>query len=330
MYTKKSDHVFFLVIAIWITIICILGFTRTLSADNAPVTTLPYFTAIHGLISSGFILIYLFQNILMNTEKYRYLHYKLGWVGLIFLIATFVSGIGVAIMTAQMRGKPVEAIGESIIKFFVAFVFGIAGIYYRKKPFLHKRLMLLCAMVLAVAAVTRLVIFGYVAAGSFLSYFLFFLSPLFALILYDAFVYHKIFRVSIYGFVFIFLFIFMSGFLWQTKNWENIVAKITPEENIIIDNIGLVGSASPGGWEKSLKFEPTNLDENIWVLEEVSLKEGTVKFIMDNRYDYVWGGEGTSGSRNLVRNGKDIPIEAGNYRIILNFKSQTFEFQKLE
>lgn len=328
MYTKKSDHLFFLVIAIWIVIICILGFTRTLSADNAPITTLPSFTAIHGMISSGFILIYLIQNILMNTNKYWDFHFTLGWLGLIFLIATFVSGIAVAVLTAQMRGKPLVDIGESSIKFFVALVFGLLGIYYRKVPYVHKRLMMLCAMVLAVAAVTRLVIFGYVAAGTFLSYFLFFLGPLFALIIYDAFVYRKIFRVSILGFVFIFISIFMSGFLWQTKTWEQIVAKITPEENLQIDNIGLVGNASPGGWERSIEFQLTGSSEYEWVIEEIQLKDGSVRFIMDNRYDYVWGGDGAPDGK-LVRNGEEIQVNAGLYQIILNFETNTYEFLEL-
>ncbi|WP_053972170.1 hypothetical protein [Mangrovimonas sp. ST2L15] len=325
MYNKKSDHIFFLSIAIWIFIICILGFTRTLSSDNAPITTLAPFTAIHGIISFGFILIYLVQNILMNTSKYRNWHFKLGWIGLIFLIATFVSGIAVAVLTAQMRGKPLEAIGESSIKFLVALVFGLAGIYYRQKPYIHKRLMLLCAMVLAVAAVTRLVIFGFVAAGTILSYLLFFLGPLIALIIYDAFTYRKIFRVSIFGFVFIFLGIFMSDFLWQTKTWEKMVNLVTPIENVKIDNIGLVGTASPGGWEKSISFEASALNDNQWVLEEVKLEDGSVKFIMDNRYDYIWGGDGTSNGK-LVRNGEDIYVIAGLYQVILDFESKTYVF----
>jgi hypothetical protein len=94
-----------------------------------------------------------------------------------------------------------------------------------------------------------------------------------------------------------------------------------------VTRIGIIGSATPGGWDTDTDmFNPSGDDTN-WELT-LDLVAGEVKFRADNGWDVNWGdtafpsGTGTAG-------GPNIPIaEAGTYKVTFNSETGAYNFEK--
>jgi len=93
------------------------------------------------------------------------------------------------------------------------------------------------------------------------------------------------------------------------------------------ETVGIIGTATPQGWDASTPMDQDPEDENIWRLE-IELEPGLCKFRANNAWDVNWGdtkfpiGTGT-------QNGPDISVIGGNY--IITFNSETgayfFDYQ---
>lgn len=88
-----------------------------------------------------------------------------------------------------------------------------------------------------------------------------------------------------------------------------------------IDNIwGLVGSGAPNGWDgPDAQFtrdwsKPFN---DIWILENVAVTAGEVKFRANNAWDINYGDNGNDGT--LEAGGANIPTDAGTFTFVLDF-----------
>ncbi|WP_340075365.1 hypothetical protein [Leptobacterium sp. I13] len=222
MRPKKSDRLFFLIIPIWIFTLCFIGFSPSFYLRSSSLPELKTFMQVHGMITSFWIILFIVQSALLNTKKYKNLHFKLGWVGLAVLFATFVSGLFVTFLAGEMLNKSMASIGDGFIHFIIVFLLGIAGIYFRKKPILHKRLMIFSLMILSSAGISRIV-FDFNVGGTFLVYYSIVFLPMLAIFIYDLIVYKKTFKVTMVSGVFIYIFLFYSHYLWQTELWANIV-----------------------------------------------------------------------------------------------------------
>ncbi len=76
--------------------------------------------------------------------------------------------------------------------------------------------------------------------------------------------------------------------------------------------IGLVGSATPNGWNAPDQKMDYVAKTNTWNIT-ITLTDGDIKFRKND--DWGWNLGGTTG--NLVHNGDNIPVTAGNYTIAL-------------
>ena len=76
--------------------------------------------------------------------------------------------------------------------------------------------------------------------------------------------------------------------------------------------IGLVGSATPNGWNAPDQKMDYDAKTNTWRIT-IDLITGDIKFRIND--DWGWNLGGTTG--NLVHNGDNIPVTAGNYTIAL-------------
>lgn len=95
--------------------------------------------------------------------------------------------------------------------------------------------------------------------------------------------------------------------------------------------VGLIGSASPGGWDIDVDMrlnDPTKVDKRTWTTT-VLLSTGDVKFRAMDGWDINWGatafptGTGT-------QNGPNIPIAtAGYYKIVFNDETGAYTFTPL-
>jgi starch-binding outer membrane protein SusE/F len=86
--------------------------------------------------------------------------------------------------------------------------------------------------------------------------------------------------------------------------------------------IGLIGDATPGGWDTDTPMEQNAGNPDLWTLD-ITLGQGEVKFRADGSWDVNWGdtrfpiGIGVGG-------GPNIPIVAGDYSV--SFNSATGEY----
>ena len=87
-----------------------------------------------------------------------------------------------------------------------------------------------------------------------------------------------------------------------------------------ITSIGIIGSASPNGWESDIDmtYVPYNKDtkevNGYWEVKNITLSAGEIKFRANDDWAISWGGE----LDNLTtKNGGNITVEAGTYDIKL-------------
>jgi starch-binding outer membrane protein SusE/F len=91
-----------------------------------------------------------------------------------------------------------------------------------------------------------------------------------------------------------------------------------------INSIGIIGSATPGGWDAETPMIQDDTNPNVWLLE-IELQDGEAKFRANDSWDLNWGattfpvGEGT-------QNGPNIPVTSGTYRIVFNSESGEYFF----
>ncbi len=87
---------------------------------------------------------------------------------------------------------------------------------------------------------------------------------------------------------------------------------------------GIVGDATPGGWDASteMTYDPEN---RVWTITE-DLEAGEMKFRANDAWDINYGSDEADGT--LQFGGENIPIEeAGNYTITLDLDGTEFTYE---
>ena len=85
---------------------------------------------------------------------------------------------------------------------------------------------------------------------------------------------------------------------------------------------GVVGDATPGGWDKDTLME-YNPDTKLWTVT-VTLTDGKMKFRWDGAWTVNFGGSLSA----LTQDGADIAVSAGTYTIVLNPEAATATMTK--
>ncbi len=90
-------------------------------------------------------------------------------------------------------------------------------------------------------------------------------------------------------------------------------------------SIGIIGSATPGGWgtDTNMEVNPANPAEVIVTLDLVA---GEVKFRANDDWNFNWGGAGFP-SDTAVPNGPNIPVPAGRYTVKFNVNTKVYSFE---
>ncbi|GAB2765508.1 DUF6090 family protein [Salinimicrobium soli] len=99
-----------------------------------------------------------------------------------------------------------------------------------------------------------------------------------------------------------------------------------PDLKLLYKEVGILGTALPNGWEKSVPMKLIDPEKSLWELD-VSLKQGEVKFRTRDSWRTNWGGK-TFPSGTTIYFGDNIPVEEGDYRVRLNLLENTYEFIK--
>lgn len=90
--------------------------------------------------------------------------------------------------------------------------------------------------------------------------------------------------------------------------------------------VGIIGNATPKGWDGSTAMTKSSFDANMWTLE-VTLTDGEIKFRANDSWDVNWGGTdsdfgiGTPGGDNLK-------VAAGSYTIYFNDSTGAYSIIK--
>ena len=105
---------------------------------------------------------------------------------------------------------------------------------------------------------------------------------------------------------------------------------VTPYSSLLdlSTTLGVVGSATPGGWGNEnildLPFY-TTATTNVYVAY-VTLRNGEIKFRNNNDWSENWGDDGADGT--LDSYGANIAVSAGTYKIEVNFSSMTYTMEE--
>ncbi|MEL6986426.1 MAG: SusF/SusE family outer membrane protein [Bacteroidota bacterium] len=93
----------------------------------------------------------------------------------------------------------------------------------------------------------------------------------------------------------------------------------------VYDAIGIIGSATPGGWDNDTDMiqNPENPFE--WSLN-ITLVDGDAKFRANDNWDVSWGGDDFPSGTATSDNGPDIPVTAGEYKVTFNTATGDYNF----
>ncbi|HEY5839751.1 MAG TPA: hypothetical protein VIT19_12000 [Pyrinomonadaceae bacterium] len=172
---RRAERIFYTAMSVAILITVFAGFSRTffLRPYFQTQPLMPFLIA-HGIIFSGWIVLFLTQTTLIVAKRTR-LHMRLGIAG--GLLASLMIIIGV--YTALVRAKGPSPIPDVNPLSFLTIplgdmlLFGIlvgAALYFRRRADTHKRLMLLSTIAILPAAVARLP-FSFIETGGPLVFF---------------------------------------------------------------------------------------------------------------------------------------------------------------
>jgi len=106
------------------------------------------------------------------------------------------------------------------------------------------------------------------------------------------------------------------------------IKKEFPSIRLMYDNVGIIGSSLPTGYDKSVPMKLIDEYESIWEID-IELSEGTVKFRTRDSWTQDWGGK--SFPKGYAQSfGQDIYISrSGRYHVEINLNKNSYEFKKL-
>lgn len=154
------DRYFYLAMAVLIAAVVVYGFSHTIFDKLIhPAIPKPRILYVHAVVFASWVVLLILQSALIRTHNVR-LHRRVGYSALTLGVAIPVVGIATAITMGRfntMHGSMDEP-QFLVVPFFdmVAFcaVLGLA-LWWRRKPEFHRRLMLIAACGLTVAAFNR-------------------------------------------------------------------------------------------------------------------------------------------------------------------------------
>lgn len=98
-----------------------------------------------------------------------------------------------------------------------------------------------------------------------------------------------------------------------TYTWEEINETSTQVQS----NIGIIGDATPSGWDADTDMTQSEFNPHIWYIQDVELTDGEAKFRANDAWDLNWGGATPLSGQTTIE-GANIPVEAGSYDVWFN------------
>jgi hypothetical protein len=152
---------FYFAMSLLLAVIVVSGFQRTVSVNLFhPAVPRPCILWMHATAFSLWVIFFIAQSALVRVRKVSW-HRFMGWFGAALAGAMVVLGVTTAIVMARFDAAQLHQPGTDaflIIPFFDMLAFGVPiglAIYWRQRPELHRRLILIVTCGLMDAAVGR-------------------------------------------------------------------------------------------------------------------------------------------------------------------------------
>lgn len=154
---SKAEHNFFTATGIWYLLTVFWGFAPSfyLSKYFENPDPLPIHLVIHGIVFTIWTLLYVVQVFLIRYKNFR-VHQSLGIFGLFILILMIPTGIFPSIYKVYAGTTSIDGAGHNVFRLFSGYILFSFAFFYRRKAFLHKRLMLGGMVMLMSAAIFRM------------------------------------------------------------------------------------------------------------------------------------------------------------------------------
>lgn len=93
---------------------------------------------------------------------------------------------------------------------------------------------------------------------------------------------------------------------------------------LIGQSVGVIGSATPGGWDEDTDMTLVDPVDSIWTIE-ITLFDGEVKFRQDDDWTVNWGSADFPAGIG-TQDGANVPVFAGDYTITFNSITGDYNF----
>ena len=159
-----AGQYFYFFMSLLIAAVVIYGFSHTVDQNLIHATPArPWLLWVHGTLFSAWAAFFILQSALVRTRNVS-VHRMLGWFGAVLASAMTLVGVATAIVMRRfdMKFEPADVAGPAaflIVPFFDITCFTVLfwlAVNWRRKPELHRRLMLIATCVLTAAAWGRL------------------------------------------------------------------------------------------------------------------------------------------------------------------------------
>jgi hypothetical protein len=159
--TATLDRYFYFFMSLVIAAVVVYGFSHTVDKRlihaNPPRPTILY---LHAAVFSGWVIFLILQSALIRMHKV-WLHRLIGWFGVVLGAAIPVLGVSTAIVMAHFKMHYFHTTDDAaglMFSFLDMCAFSIPfvlAVWWRKKPELHRRLILVASCALTSAAFAR-------------------------------------------------------------------------------------------------------------------------------------------------------------------------------
>lgn len=164
----KSDRFFYSATGALFLVMTAIGFHRFITgaahSDGSPIDPVIFFVvALHGTAIAAWYVLFFVQSLLISVRNRR-LHMKLGWSALAIGPTIAVTGSLVAIRSVQVTEPGFRFFGMEYSRFLLVMLTEIAlyacfvtvGVLVRKKPKIHRPMMLMASFALLSGSTARM------------------------------------------------------------------------------------------------------------------------------------------------------------------------------
>jgi hypothetical protein len=208
-------------------LIAVVGFWPTYFGPLAKGTVAqPLLIHIHASVFTGWLVLFLAQAVLAATKQVAW-HVRLGKIGIGYGALLVVVGLITGVLRSSklpLGGRAEDLLFAAVSDMIVFAGFFTAASVYRRKPQVHKRLMVVAANMLLIAAVARMT-FIPPPPGGFPLFFAIWFLPLISAMAYDWWSQRRLHAVYLVG-LGAFVVRILAIAIVQTEAWRTITRAV--------------------------------------------------------------------------------------------------------